>query len=306
MTVASAPVTSRSSAHGRVEGFVRKRLPRLEGQLRDAVEGLSGPVEALQAPLERAMGLRGHRGSRWRPLLSLAVAECLEVDADDVVAVAVAVELTHTASLVLDDLPCMDDAEERRGIPATHRMLGSAGAILLALGLLARAAEVLGTSPRGGGLLVSEWGRTFGLQGMAGGQALDLAAGGRLTGARRRLHRKKTTALSAFALSGAARAAGSGDAERRVLERFGRDVGWAYQLADDARDRAEDAALGRQPGGRKPREQSHRLLERALGHLAAHPSLDTPGRRLLEELATSVVEGSFPVNGPSPRDAIRC
>jgi geranylgeranyl pyrophosphate synthase len=169
--------------------------------------------------------------------------------------------------------------------------VGTAGAILLSIGLLAKASEVLAQAPRNVEGLVGEWGRTFGLAGMAGGQAVDLSARGPLHGALRRLHREKSTALSAFAVSAGARAAGASEETRAGLHRFGRDLGWAYQLADDAADRAEDRALGRPLGGRNPRRQSERLLLRALGALDATPGLVPGGADLLSSLAELVVPG---------------
>jgi geranylgeranyl pyrophosphate synthase len=207
----------------------------------------------------------------------------------DALDVAVAVELTHTASLVLDDLPCMDDADLRRGRAATHRLVGSAGAILLSVGLLARAAELLGRQPLCGGALSEEWGRTVGLDGMAGGQAMDVAASGRLRGAERRLHRSKSAALPAFALSAGARTAGAGDAARAGLEAFGRGLGWAYQLLDDDEDRDEDARQGRAAVGPRPISQSARIMQRAYRRLFQVPGLSDAGLEILVGLAGRVV-----------------
>jgi geranylgeranyl pyrophosphate synthase len=206
---------------------------------------------------------------------------------------AVAIELTHTASLVLDDLPCMDDTALRRGQMATHRVVGSAGAILVAVGLLGRAAELLGTS-RAGGILAAEWGLTIGLEGMSGGQAVDVAhaGSGAARAAARRLHRRKTTALSAFALLAGAQSVGARPAVAGALARFGRDLGWAYQLADDAEDLSEDHSAGRAPGGRSPRRQSDFILARAQRQLTRAAVVPPGGTRLLTALAEAVVRGS--------------
>jgi geranylgeranyl pyrophosphate synthase len=219
----------------------------------------------------RALGTAGHAaGRRWRPLLSMVTAEACGGDPHRAIPVALAVELTHTASLLLDDLPCMDDAEARRGEAPLHRRLGSAGTILLAVGMLGRAAEHAAGVRPGGERLAATWGRTIGFRGMVGGQAMDLAHTGRgpARGAARRLLREKTTALAAFATEGGARSAGASDRLIEASRRFGRDVGWAYQLADDASDRAEDAVAGREVSGCRPARQAQAILRRAARRVA--------------------------------------
>lgn len=271
------------------EAFALRVLPLLEaalGETREAIPAGLGPVSGAVA---RAVGLNGRAGRRWRPLMALAVAEAVGGRAEDAVDAAIAVELTHTASLVLDDLPCMDDSYIRRGEPATHALLGQAGAILVAVGLLARAGELLGRSGPQGGELARRWGETFGFGGMSGGQAVDLMLGGGCTGALRRLYRRKTTALVVLAVdAGALMGHASGHA-RTELRGFGRDVGWAYQLVDDAMDRNEDEALGREPGGRSPLRQARRLLDRSLLRLDGLTTLAPGGAALLRGMAQDIV-----------------
>lgn len=269
--------------------------PRLAQALEQALETearlLAAALPALGEAAARALGTDGHvAGRRWRPLLTLVSAEACGGTVERALPAAVAVELTHTASLLLDDLPCMDDAATRRGELVAHRRLGSAGAILLAVGLLGRAAERLGEVTTGGGTLAASWGETIGLAGMSGGQAVDLAWTGRGTprGGARRLMRRKTTALSALACEGGARAAAAPERTVAGLARFGRDVGWAYQLADDACDAAEDAAAGRAAAGAAPRRQAAYLLTRAGRHLEA-AALPPLGAERLRDCASRVV-----------------
>ncbi len=272
-----------------LQAFSQRVRPLLEaalGETLDAVPRGLGPVPGAVA---RAVGVDGRAGRRWRPYLTLAVAEAVGGSARDAVDAAIAVELTHTASLVLDDLPCMDDSPLRRGEPATHALLGPAGAILVAVGLLARAAELLGRSGPPGGELARSWGETFGLAGMSGGQAVDLMMGGRCRGALRRLYRRKTTALVTLAVDAGAVVGGAGEDMRTALRGYGQDVGWAYQLVDDAQDRAEDTAAGRAPGGRTPLRQARRLLDRSLSRLEALPALAPGGPALLGQMACDVV-----------------
>jgi farnesyl diphosphate synthase len=201
-----------------------------------------------------------------------------------------AVELTHTASLLLDDLPCMDDSDERRGQPSTHTVVGSAGAILLAVGMLARSAELLGNQPHCGGDLARDWGRSFGLAGMAGGQAVDVAASGQLRGAKRRLHRAKSTLLPALALGAGARIARASEPVRLGLEGYGRAVGWAYQLLDDIEDAQEDEALGRASSASPcPARHSERIMRWSTRRLRAMDGLEPDARELLIALTQRVI-----------------
>ncbi len=273
-----------------VEKFLSEGLRALEVRITEVCRDLGRGLGGLSDELCRAVGTDGRGGRRWRPLLTLAAVEAFRGRQEDALDVAVAVELTHAASLVLDDLPCMDDSDLRRGQPATHRRVGSAGAILLSVSLLAEAVELLGRAPCGGGVLAEEWGRTVGLRGMAGGQAMDVAASGKpLRGAARRLHRAKSAALPAFALSSGARLAGAREPSREGLAAFGRSLGWAYQLLDDVEDVQEDSRLGRAPGGSRPLALSHRIMRRASRRLQEVPELGHDGVRLLLALARGIV-----------------
>jgi geranylgeranyl diphosphate synthase, type II len=284
---------------GPCEVFAARVLPEFETRLATSIAVPQGLPPVLDDALRAALGVSGAPGSRWRPLLTLATTEALGVCHTRALDAALAVELTHTASLVLDDLPCMDDAAERRGITATHRTIGMEGAILLSLGLLARSAELLGGStPEVGGPLARSWGEAFGLGGMSGGQAVDLAGGFMVGGPRRRLYRRKTTSLSAFAVEAGARVGGASGETLDALIRFGRDLGWAYQRADDAEDWREDGRLGRSPGHRDPKAQSERLLRLSLRHLYAAPGLTREGRDLLEALARKAA--GFPASPHTP------
>lgn len=282
------------ASSGALSVFLEDNVARLEARLAEECNTLGRGVGALGGVLSRAVGTEGRGGGRWRPLLTLAAAEACGGLRGQALDVAVAVELTHTASLVLDDLPCMDDAAVRRGQPATHRLVGSAGAILLSVGLLARAVELLGRQPRCGGALAEEWGRTVGLGGMAGGQAVDVGAPGPLRGAKRRLHRAKSSVLPAFALAAGAATAGAGTAARAGFAAFGRGLGWAYQLLDDAQDLDEDARQGRGPSGLPRLSHAARIMRQAYRRLAEIPAVGEDGLEVLVGLAGRVVPESSP------------
>jgi geranylgeranyl pyrophosphate synthase len=262
--MSAAPAFTRPQG---ISGFAPESIRRgFECALEKETAGLASTLPWVRDALARSLGTQGHvAGRRWRPMLTLVAAEACGGHHTDALPAAIAVELTHTASLLLDDLPCMDDAEVRRGEVAAHRRLGSAGAILLAVGLLGRAAECAGSLGTNGDAVAASWGRTIGLAGMAGGQAVDLAhtGNGAARAAARRLLRRKTTALAAFAAESGALAVGAPRHQVAALARFGRDLGWAYQLADDACDAAEDAAAGRAASGCAPARQARFLLGRA-------------------------------------------
>lgn len=303
MTAVARDLRGRS-AEG-VGEFTARVRPLVDAGLEAAVRDVPASLMPLRAAVASALGVDTGSGRRWRPLLTIAAAEAFGVSIEDSLDAAVAVELTHAASLVLDDLPCMDDSDERRGVPSTHVRIGKSGAILLAVGLLAQSAERLGRS-RGGADLSRVWGETFGFAGMAGGQAIDVAAGGSCTGAARRLYRRKTTALAAFAVEAGGRVSGACSQDLRVLVDFGQDIGWAYQLVDDAHDIGEDQALGRAPGGRNPLRQGQRILARGLCRLDQVAGLRPGGAALLGDLAREIVRvpGGHPLH-PTP-EATSC
>ena len=267
-----------------VEAFNATARPEVERAIAEAVADLATGLGPIDAALQSAVGADGAR--RWRPLLALAGAEAAGVRGPAALRAAVAMELTHTASLVLDDLPCMDDSCTRRGRAATHRQVGTAGAILVAVGLLGRSAELVGTS-------AGAWGRTIGLRGMSGGQAMDVAVSGKARGAARRLMRRKTTVLAELSASVGASVGGAPRSAVLALEAFGRDLGWAYQLADDAADEMEDDAAGRSAGGLRPLRQAGFLLRRAGRTLRACPVLSADGVDLLEGMAHELVPAGW-------------
>jgi geranylgeranyl diphosphate synthase type II len=279
-------------------GFSHEVRPVIDKALTAAAADVPGPLGPVRDAVAAALGVELRAGRRWRPLLTLATARALGGRPEAALDAAIAVELTHTASLVLDDLPCMDDSPERRGVPATHRLLGSSGAILVAIGLLAQAAERLGRSPDGAALAAG-WGSAFGFDGMSGGQAVDIAMGGDCRGSTRRLYRRKTTALAAFAVEAGARVAGASDETRDGLVGFGLDIGWAYQLVDDAHDLDEDRANGRAPGGRNPLRQGQRILRRGLQRIDELDGLAEGGAQLLGDVAREIVRvpGGSPIRG---------
>ncbi len=225
----------------------------------------------------------GGGGKRLRPVLLLSAAADLGVADDRALPAALALELVHCYSLVHDDLPCMDDAGERRGAPSVHAAFGYAVALLAGDALLTQAFEILGRAansglPRPGELLV-ELATAAGSGGMVGGQDLDLALGEGGAGPAGpdlvlRVHRMKTAPLYGFALVAPAHLAGVSAAEVRRWREAGVNFGLAFQAADDLRDASEDRRapnLAKAAGTARAREmarESLRECEAALIDLA--------------------------------------
>jgi farnesyl diphosphate synthase len=191
-------------------------------------------------------------GKRIRPALVYATAETLGVPLERVDAAACAVELIHAYSLVHDDLPAMDDDDLRRGRPTCHRAFDEATAVLAGDSLQVLAFSILarhpGAPPDGSVRvqLIATLADASGTGGMAGGQALDLAAEGRNLSLAdlEQIHALKTGALIRASVVMAAQCAtGLEAAGRAALERFGTAIGLAFQVQDDILDVDGDEAL---------------------------------------------------------------
>ncbi len=210
-------------------------------------------------------------GKRLRPALALALHDVLGGSAaprEEVAEAAAALELVHTYSLVHDDLPCMDDDALRRGKPTCHVVHGEAMALLAGDALQTLGFEVVASRPRGGAFAARRadavllLARAIGADGMAGGQALDLAASGRgheelRTAARLvEIHEKKTGRLLSAACELGAVLAGAGAARREAAARYGAALGVLFQIADDLLDvTATAAVLGKTVGKDEAQEK---------------------------------------------------
>ncbi len=217
------------------------------------------PDEQAPQELHRAMRyavLGG--GKRLRPVLVYASGTALGAKLESLDACAAAVEIIHAYSLVHDDLPAMDDDSLRRGRPTCHVAFGEAMAILAGDALQALAFEVLArdTAQRGAPSIHVEMLATLaaacGSHGMAGGQALDLAAVGKhLTPQQlEQMHVQKTGALIRASVRLGALASGCNDSELLdALERYGHCVGLAFQIRDDILDiEGDSATIGKTAG----------------------------------------------------------
>jgi len=246
-------------------------------------------------------------GKRLRPLLVLAAAEAVNGNAQAALRAACAVELIHAYSLVHDDMPCMDNDVLRRGKPTVHVQFGQAQALLAGDALQALAFELL--TPDDESVATATQARlcrmlaqAAGFQGMAGGQAIDLASVGQpLTSDQlHEMHRLKTGALlQTSVLMGVACGAAT-LAAQSALRDYGAAVGLAFQVVDDILDvTADSTTLGKTAGKDaaqdKPtfvslmglpasREYAQQLLAHALARLDASGLENTHALQALADM----------------------
>jgi farnesyl diphosphate synthase len=248
-------------------------------------------------------------GKRMRPLLVLASAQLFNVDRKAALMVGAAVECIHVYSLIHDDLPCMDDDDVRRGKPTVHKAFDEATAVLAGDALHALAFEMIadpGTivDPFVSSELTLELARAAGPSGMAGGQMMDIEAEQHrfdlptIT----RLQQLKTGALIAFSVEAGAILGRVPPEGRAFLRGYARDIGLAFQIADDILDvegdeavagkaLGKDAAAGKGTflshlGLQRAKEQAAMLVDQAIAHLSSHG----PEADLLRAIARYVVE----------------
>jgi len=292
-----------------LEAYMEDERGRVEAALERAVAWIREVVPQGVADAVAHGVLSG--GKRLRPILCVsAYRACGGEVREAAYDLGAAPELIHAYSLMHDDLPCMDDAELRRGQPTTHRVHGErratvAGAALIPAAALQalRAATALGRDEGQARDMARTLLEAAGAGGMVGGQWLDLLGEGRTLGAEDldALHRRKTGALLTASLIMGAQAAGAEDRALEGLERYGRSVGLAFQIADDILDATSSAeALGKHPSDedldkstyvssyglaearRRAREEVHRAREGLARSGLEAPALDALAEYIVE------------------------
>ena len=232
-------------------------LAHAAGVVERALDELLGAPSGAEGRLVEAMryaSLNG--GKRLRAFLVLEVAALFGVPERMAARVAASVEMLHAYSLVHDDLPAMDDDDLRRGQPSAHKAFGEATAILAGDALQSRAFEVLaepGThpDPLARCELVASLGAASGAHGMAGGQMIDMQAEGCALPEPEvvRLQALKTGRLIQYSAEAGAILGRATPGVRAQVAAYGRDLGAAFQIADDLLDAAGDtAAIGKTAG----------------------------------------------------------
>ncbi len=267
---------------------------RVSGEVDQLFEQLladrcDGRDQLCQAMRHAAIG----GGKRLRPLLTMAACRLFALDEQRALRAGTAVEAIHVYSLIHDDLPSMDDVDLRRGKPTVHKAFGEAAAVLAGDCFHALAFELLADpdtheDPFVRSELVLELAKASGIDGMAGGQMMDLAAEGLGLdlGGITRLQQLKTGALIEFAVEAAVIMAKLPPEGRTPYRGYARNVGLAFQIADDLIDHAgdeaaagkrvgKDAAAGKATfvsllGEERAKAQAQLLVEQAIEHLHDH------------------------------------
>lgn len=222
-----------------LEAALAERRARVDAALRALWDGSRSPEVA--AAVEDSLFAPA---KRLRPVLSLMVADLFRGDPAAALPAGCAVEMVHTASLILDDLPSMDDASTRRGRPACHVAHGEANAILAAFALLNRAYEILAEGWPGApaaatrAAIARDLARAVGTDGMVAGQARDVAMTGRALdfATLEFIHSRKTGALFTASAALGAAAAGASSGETASVVAYAKNLGLAFQVVDDLID----------------------------------------------------------------------
>ncbi|MFP5393516.1 MAG: polyprenyl synthetase family protein [Gammaproteobacteria bacterium] len=254
------------------------QLDRLRADVEDRMAALladAGGASDLLAMAMRAGALSA--GKRMRPLLLMLVARDLGCASPGIVDVGCALEMVHAASLILDDMPCMDNALLRRGRPAVHAQYGEDVATLAAISLLSRAFGVLASSP---GIapplrarLIARLADTVGAQGLARGQVEDLRGGAARSPEDIALTNElKTGLLLGAAVDMAAIVAECGEPVAASLRAFAMAAGQAFQIMDDFKDDPgnDSAVTGKDTG----KDVGKATLINLLGRAEAQRRLD--------------------------------
>ncbi len=227
-----------------LEAYLAQERRRIDDALDRRIAPLGTPPPIFHEAMRYTLLLPG---KRMRGIVTLSVAALFRRSGDGVLGLACAVEMVHAASLILDDLPCMDDASLRRGKPVLHRAVGEANAVLAAVGLLnaafATVQESVGLSAAARAECTVRLTRAIGAEGLIGGQAQDLAATGRSPDleALEWIHSHKTGALFIAAAELGGVAAGARPKSMEALRRYAKNLGLAFQITDDLLDYSGDA-----------------------------------------------------------------
>lgn len=237
---------------------LNSRAQQIEVLLRQVLDetALEGEITRPAAMLAAMRHGVLNGGKRLRPFLVIETAALLGADSTAALRVAAALECVHCYSLIHDDLPAMDDDALRRGQPTVHIAFDEATAILAGDSLLTLAFDVIAgpltvLADRQKIELVLALARASGVGGMAGGQALDLAAEKSAPDEQAiiTLQAMKTGALLRFACEAGAIVAGANARIRSTMKRYGETIGLAFQLADDLLDlTADPEAMGKATG----------------------------------------------------------
>lgn len=237
-----------------VEQFLTEKGNQTEEALRKYLEQLQCPDTGLIEAMEYSLFAGG---KRLRPALVLGSAELLGGDIQKVMPSACAIEMIHTYSLIHDDLPALDNDDFRRGKPTLHKVYGEAVALLAGDGLLTLAFELLAST--GNAEVVVEVAHSAGVNGMVGGQYLDIQSEGKVISINtlQEIHRKKTGALICVSLRCGALLSNASLERLNAITEYGKHLGLAFQIVDDILNvTGDEKTLGKPVGSDKEHKKS--------------------------------------------------
>lgn len=293
---------------------VKEMLAEYAEMTEEALEKYLPETECLQKTLINAARYSlSAGGKRLRPALVMEFCRVCGGEPDTALPVACAIEMTHTFSLIHDDLPCMDDDDLRRGKPSCHKAFGEAAAVLAGDALAIMPYQIIADagirnrlSPDASLKIIKLLSELSGFYGMTGGQIIDLENEGKKVPEAiiLEMYRMKTGALLEFCCRAGCVAAGAGAAEQLAAGSFGRRLGVAFQITDDILDiTADEKLLGKPVGSdgkdkkytyvsavglEKAKEQARALTNQAIEELSCFENAD-----FLKELALSLTERKF-------------
>lgn len=254
--------------------WMRAERQRIESGIRSVLR----PSGSGPASLRRAMRYAVFPGGkRLRPGLALLGHRVCGGRDPEIYRLAASLELVHTFTLIHDDLPCMDDDDYRRGRPTCHKVFGEALAVLAGDALLNLAYEALirlKTDPKKKAAVLASFASAVGAGGVLGGQVWDIEAEGIeiSRAALHQIHLRKTASLITASLRMGGELAGAGKRRLESLDRFGRQLGLLFQLADDLLNvEASAKVLGRPAGGDERLRKA--TYPRLLGSRRSHERL---------------------------------
>lgn len=243
-----------------LNSYLAKRIQLIDAALDRFIPSAETRPRTIHRAMRHSMFAGG---KRLRPILCLAAAEACGGTADVAMPAACAVECLHTYSLIHDDLPCMDDDDFRRGVPACHKVYGEGIAVLAGDALQALAFELAartaGNSRFAAREHVLELAVTAGSLHLVGGQVADLEGEGKKLPMDdlRYVHQSKTAALLTTSIVLGAMAAGGSDEQVAAVRKFGQATGLAFQIIDDILDCTQTSEkLGKSAGKDQAVEKS--------------------------------------------------
>jgi len=286
--------------------YVEKHKPQIETALREYLPLAPAKIETKFNEAARYALFSG--GKRLRPVLTLLGAELVGGNPESIVPAACAGEFVHTSSLIFDDLPCMDNSNERRGAASLHTAFGEGLAVLVAIGFLNASYNLVfvnhKTSPEVAIKAHGEIVECVGAAGMLGGQSIDLALAKGACAVDfpndnykfETIKNLKTSALMRLSLRVGAILSGANEIEMEHLSRFSSLLGDAYQLSDDLIDLKEDAEIfsdaktfAIKQGENAARIQLQNLTEQSKSILTDNFA-ETEARRCLLQFADHLAE----------------